>query len=189
MKKRVRRQRTVAKPERLSKSLQSVRKLATAHRWLAMVTFKPRETTNVITSNNFQTFLLDLLRRELRGKGIGFMLVREFGTGRSENDSGDRSHFHAVMTAELPEDLETRVKKSFLRRCGLKNNQSRAYDYRTHTRDGEPTFGAYVAKLKKDGIDVINPPEGWDFKKLRRLYQKGFLNSSSLVNNDNLIPY
>lgn len=186
---RVRKRRKVAKPKRPSKSLKSIQTLAKTRRWVAMATFKPHETINEITSNHFQAFLLGLLRRELRGTGIGFLLVREFGTSGSENDSGDRSHFHAVMTADLRDDRQARIKARFLRRCGLKNNQSRAFDYRTHTRDGEPKFGDYVSKLEKDGVDVIHPPSHWNFKALNRPYHSGYLNQTFSKEYMDLIPF
>jgi len=181
--KRSRKQRKVSKPKRPSKSLGSLRKLADAHRWVAMVTFKPKETTNEIQSNEYQRFLARLFRRELRGKQIGFLLVREFGTGQGVNNLADRSHFHAVLTDRLPKVLVVRIRRLFLNRCGLKTDPSRTFDYREHTRDGEPEFGKYISKFKKDSIDVINPPIQWNFKKLTRLYHSGYLDKSSLANS------
>jgi hypothetical protein len=185
--KRLRKRRKVSKPKRASKSLGALKKMTDAHRWLAMLTFKPEKSIDVIQSNEYQRFLVGLLRRELRGKQIGFLLVREFGVGQGINNSGEMSHFHVVLTDRLPKNLAIRIRTLFLNRCGLKNDPSRTFNYREHTRPGEPKFGDYVSKFKKDGIDTINPPIQWNYKKLIRLYHSGFLTNYSDGNNIQLM--
>jgi len=186
-KRRSSRQRKASKPKRPSKSLGSLAKLAKAHCWLAMATFKPDWTTSETQSNACQRFLAGLLRRELRGKQIGFLLVREFGTGRGVYHLTDRSHFHAVLTDRLPKGLANRIRRLFLNRCGLKKDPSRTFDYREHTLDGEPTFGKYVSKITKHKIDVKHPPSTWNYKKLIRLYHSGYLAKDSHQNYMHLL--
>lgn len=176
---RSRKQRKVSKPKRPSKSLVSLTRISSVHKFVAMATFKPRGATNAVVSNKIQKFLICLLRRELKGRKIGFLLVREFGTGRTDRDSGERSHFHVVFTNHLSDDAVGRIQRSFLRRCGLCDNRSRVFDYRTHARTGEPAFGRYISKFKKDGIDVFHPPATWNYRDLMRPYQTGFLSTYS----------
>lgn len=163
------RARKVAKALRPSKSLETVKVKAQLQTWEAMLTFKPTDSDSVERSNKHQTYLIGLLRRELRGS-VGFLVVREFGTGRSDTDRADRSHFHAVLTKPIPEGTVDRLQRGFLRRCGLRNNQSRAFEYKVHHGLSPCTFGDYVSKVKKGKIDVISAPYGWDYKKLRRPY-------------------
>lgn len=165
----------VIKPVKPSKSLKTVKLKAAAREWVAMATFKPADSNNEERSNDYQRFLLGLLRRELREQGVGFLLVREFGTGESANDRPDASHFHVVLTAALSDDTKRRLQKAFLRRCGLANNATKVFHYTNHEREGEPTFGDYVTKFKKRKKDVIHPPASWDSKKLIRFYHYGFI--------------
>ena len=179
MKKPHLKKRKVSKPERPSKSLKTITRLASAHTWTSMLTLKPKTTIDEDSSNEFQEYITGLLRRELRGHEIGFLLVREFGTGSSEGEDPNRSHFHIVLTRDLPEEITERLQTAFLRKCRLPNNQSRTFDYRIHTKDGPPMFGKYVSKLDKNGIDVIHPPADWDYRKLERPYRYGYLDGEN----------
>jgi len=140
-----------------------------------MLTFKPIHTINEQRSNNCQNFLTALLRRELRGMSVGFLLVREFGVRKTANESPDASHFHVVLTDPIPDKTVKRFQRAFVRHCGLPDNKTKVFHYTTHVREGEPRFGEYVSKLEKWKIDVINPPHSWDYRKLIRCYQSGFL--------------
>lgn len=164
----------VNKPARPSRSLKTVKRKAGEREWVAMATFKPADANNEERSNDYQRFLVGLLRRELRGKGIGFLLVREFGTGKGTNDRPDASHFHVVLTARLSDDTKAKLQSAFLRRCCLPNNATKVFHYTNHVKEGKPTFGDYVSKLEKGKIDVIHPPASWDYRKLIRCYHHGF---------------
>ena len=164
-------------PPRPSRSLATLKAKAKLHKWQAMLTFKPNDSTNGARSNRHQRYLIGLLRREFRGMSIGFLLVREFGTGRCITEAPDRSHFHVVLTETISPQITERLKNAFLRRCKLFNNQSRAFNYIEHSREGEPTFGEYVSKLNKGKHDVIRPPISWNPKELIRIYHYGKIKS------------
>lgn len=181
--KRSRRQRKIWKPDRPSKSLGSLRKIALGHRWPAMFSFNPPATTAAL-SNEFQLFLNKLFRRELKGNQIGFLLVREF---KPIPAVPERSHFHVLVTQPLPESLVKRFEKRFLKRCGLKGNRSRAFDYAFHILEGEPTFGNYVCKFKKDGVDVTSTPKDWDYKNILKPFHFGYLPKLKAVRTPTLL--
>lgn len=168
------------KRKRPSKSLATVRNIEQRHCWLAMLTFKPMDSDCAARSNGHQRFLLNLLRRELRADKTGFLVVREFGSGSSQDDGRNRTHFHVIFTKALAPERVRRLQAALLRRCGEENNQRKIVDYRTHNQEGEPRFGSYVTKFKKGNTDLIKPPQGWPHGKLLRFYHSGFLSNCSL---------
>ncbi len=169
--KRCRKKRAVSKPPIPSRSLPTLQRIARAHQWIGMLNFNPPAISEA-RSNGFQKFLNKLLRRELKGTGIGFLLVREFAR---IPEPIVKSHFHAVVTSPVPEAISDKIQKHFVRRCGLKDNTTKVYKYSAHVRTGECKFGKYVEKLEKDGVDVKHAPAAWNYRLLMRPYHFGYL--------------
>ena len=170
----MKRGRKVVKAARPSRSIASVKSKAKSESWEAMLTFNPPDSNNEKRSNAHQRYLVGLLRRELKGKFVAFLLVREFGTGRTKNERPDASHFHVVLAKDIPRDTVERIKRAFLRRCQLPDNRTKAFHYQKHTIEGESRFGNYVSKIEKGKIDVFHPPISWNPKRLVRAYHFGY---------------
>jgi len=171
--------RKVNKPQRRSRSIETLKKKAALEDWKAMLTFKPPDSDSVEKSNSYHRYLTGLLRREFKKMSVGFCLVREFGSGKSVGDRPDCSHFHVVVNRTLDASTRERIKCAFLRRCGLENNITKAFHYTEHEREGPQQFGAYISKIEKGSKDVHHPPQGWDLKKLIRSYHYSGIGQNS----------